>query len=161
MFTLLLVRTVPKYSVAPRQPATGRASPVAPQVSDQRWLGATTMLLMLPLMAALSAPTSGDGGLRTVAAAAPPAPAPLLPTWVPTWDLQRSLVAMPCNESGWSDATEFAKIGIVTYDMNNAHDVWEATVPSSPEEVLEQQCARTKALSKDVKCGVYRNSAHM
>ena len=121
------------------------------------------LLLLLPLMTGLSAPgTSRDGGLPTVAAAPPaPAPAPLLPTWTPTWDLQRSLVAMPCNESGWSDATEFAKIGIVTYDMNNAHDVWEATVPSSPEEVLEQQCARTKALSKGVKCGVYRNSAHM
>ena len=90
-----------------------------------------------------------------------PAPAPLVPKWTPTYDLQRSLAAMPCNESGWSDAAEFAKIGIVTYDMNNAHDIWEATIPSSPEEVLEQQCAKTKAVSKDVKCGVYRNSAHM
>lgn len=90
-----------------------------------------------------------------------PAPAPLLPEWTPTYDLQRSLAAMPCNESGWSDPAEFAKIGIVTYDMNNAHDIWEATVPSSPEEVLEQQCGKTKAISKHVKCGVYRNSAHM
>jgi hypothetical protein len=68
---------------------------------------------------------------------------------------------MPCNESGWSDGSLFSQIGIVTYDMNNAHDVWEATVPSSPEEVLERQCAMTKAHSKAVKCGVYRNSAHM
>ena len=68
---------------------------------------------------------------------------------------------MPCNESGWSNAADFAKIGLVTYDMNNAHDIWEATIPSSPEEVLEEQCAKTKAVSKAVKCGVYRNSAHM
>lgn len=104
-----------------------------------------------------------SGGSHTggVVSALSPAPAPLLPNWVPTYDLQRSLAAMPCNESGWSDPAEFAKIGIVTYDMNNAHDVWEATVPSSPEEVLEQQCAKTKAVSKHVKCGVYRNSAHM
>jgi hypothetical protein len=91
----------------------------------------------------------------------PPPPSPLLPRWTPTYDLQRSLAAMPCNESGFSDAALFSQIGIVTFDMNNAHDVWEATVPSSPEEVLEQQCAMTKAHSPLVKCGVYRNSAHM
>ena len=88
-------------------------------------------------------------------------PMPLLPKWSPTYDLQRSLAAMPCNESGWSDSALFSQLGIVTYDMNNAHDIWEKNVPSNPEEVLEQQCAMTKRHSPDVKCGVYRNSAHM
>ena len=97
----------------------------------------------------------------TAPAAAPPPPPPLQPLWKPTYDLQRSLAAMPCNESGWSDGEMFSQIGIVTFDMNNAHDVWERSVPSNPEEVLEQQCAMTKKHSKDVKCGVYRNSAHM
>ena len=69
----------------------------------------------------------------------PHPPKPLQPNWAPTYDLQRSLAAMPCNESGWSDAQVFSKMGLVTYDMNNAHDIWEATVPSSPEEVLVQQ----------------------
>ena len=125
---------------------------------------AISRLLLLLLLLLLESASSGlplKTGSLPQPAAAPPAPAPLLPSWAPTYDLQRSLVAMPCNESGWSNAAEFAKIGIVTYDMNNAHDVWEATVPSSPEEVLEQQCAKTKAASKEVKCGVYRNSAHM
>jgi hypothetical protein len=112
------------------------------------------------LLLACSGSFHTSAGVVRVAASAP-APAPLLPKWTPTYDLQRSLAAMPCNESGWSDPAEFAKIGIVTYDMNNAHDIWEATVPSSPEEVLEQQCGKTKAISKHVKCGVYRNSAHM
>lgn len=116
------------------------------------------LLLLLPMPSAVC---SSDYMYARSAATSSPTPTPLVPKWPPTYNLQRSLAAMPCNESGWSNAAEFAKIGIVTYDMNNAHDVWEATIPSSPEEVLEKQCAKTKAVSKAVKCGVYRNSAHM
>ena len=120
---------------------------------------------MAPYAAAFFTVVGAAGATRLPSAAISsslvPAPPPLVPKWPPTYDLKRSLVAMPCNESGWSDGALFSQIGIVTYDMNNAHDVWEATIPSSPEEVLERQCAMTKAHSKDVKCGVYRNSAHM
>lgn len=84
---------------------------------------------------------------------------PLIPPWAPTYDLQRSLIAMPCNETGWSDSAFFSKFGIVSYDMNNAQDIWEAN--GNPEETLIEQCARTKRESPAVKCGVYRNSAHM
>ena len=85
---------------------------------------------------------------------------PLTPEWEVQWGLRRSLAAMPCNESGWSDAEFFSGLGLVTYDMNNAQSIWEKAAPSNPEEVLLEQCERTKAFSKDVKCGVYRNSAH-
>ena len=56
---------------------------------------------------------------------------PLLPPWKPTYDLQRSLAAMPCNESGWSDPAVFGEMGLVTFDMNNAADVWEAGTPQN------------------------------
>ena len=68
---------------------------------------------------------------------------------------------MPCNESGWSDAEHFSQLGIVSFDMNNAQDIWEAASPQDPESVLEQQCAKVKAIDSEVKCGVYRNSAHL
>ena len=68
---------------------------------------------------------------------------------------------MPCNESGWSDAEHFSQLGIVSFDMNNAQDIWEASSPQDPESILEQQCAKVKAIDSEVKCGVYRNSAHL
>ena len=68
---------------------------------------------------------------------------------------------MPCNESGWSDAAFFSQLGIVSYDMNNARDLWQAQSPQNPEEMLEKQCAKTKAIDPAVRCGVYRNSAHL
>ena len=114
--------------------------------------------VMATVLVMVLAAAAADGSATHAAALSTPAPPPLIPQWAPTYDLQRSLVAMPCNESGYSDGAKFSQIGIVTFDMNNAHDVWEATAPSSPEEVLERQCAMTKKHSKDVKCGVYRNS---
>jgi len=39
-----------------------------------------------------------------------------LPTWAPTYDMAKSTAFMPCNESGFTNATLAASFGIVDFD---------------------------------------------
>lgn len=45
------------------------------------------------------------------------------PKWPPTWDMASSTLFMPCNYSGFLDASISAKWGVVDFDWSNAKGV--------------------------------------
>ena len=58
-----------------------------------------------------------------------------LPLFAPTYDMQQSTIAMPCNHSGMMDMTgDIGKFGIVDYDWNNGKSIWASKDPFTTEE---------------------------
>ena len=83
-----------------------------------------------------------------------------LPSWRPTYQMNKSTFLMTCNNSGSFNASFGARWGIVDYDWSNwktGKDGWANTVPMDCEEKLVRQSAMTKAVDNDTKVFVYRN----
>jgi len=68
-----------------------------------------------------------------------------------------STIVMPCNMSGWFDADEAARWGLVDFDWSNAKQLWANSKPMDCQERLVTQVKRVKAINPDTKTFVYRN----
>jgi hypothetical protein len=80
-----------------------------------------------------------------------------VPKWTPTYNMSRSTVVMPCNESGYSDPHLFAKFGIADFDWSNAKEAWSNTKPMDCEERLVTQASMVKGINPTARVFVYRN----
>lgn len=82
-----------------------------------------------------------------------------VPKWTPIYQMNRSTIVMPCNESGYfSDDTlkELSRYGIVDIDWSNAKQVWASTSPMNDQELLLASAQKIKKLNPDTKVWVYR-----
>ena len=109
-------------------------------------------------------PASGHSG-RTDGCPTPLPTAPVFPSTVPpfpsTWDLRSSTIIHTSNKSGWTDPAEASKFGIISFDWNNAKNVWMRPADknsSSCEAALLEQARRVKAIATTgSRVLVYRN----
>eukprot|EP01084_Bolivina_argentea_P290417 498855_1 len=86
----------------------------------------------------------------------------LVPNWAPIYQMNRSTIVMPCNESGlFSDDTikELARYGIVDIDWSNGKQVWASTSPMNDQELLLSEAQRIRKANPNTKVWVYRNLA--
>ena len=74
-----------------------------------------------------------------------------LPKWNFTYNMSRSTIIMPCNLSGWYNATAAAEFGLVDIDWSNAKKVWSNQSPMDCEERLVTQADRVKAINPSTK----------
>jgi hypothetical protein len=102
------------------------------------------LLLMLVLMMMLR-PVPAQQGRPTVC------PYPV------TYQMNRSTIIMPCNETGLTDPQSTRGWGIVDFDWSNAKAVWAQAQPMNCEEMLVEQVTRTTAASPGTTVWVYRN----
>jgi len=81
------------------------------------------------------------------------------PRWKPVWDLAASTFMQPCNHSGYFDPSFAAKYGLVSFDWNNAKDLWIAYPRDQRkcEEMLVEQAKMVKELNPATRIFVYRN----
>jgi hypothetical protein len=96
--------------------------------------------------------------VNTVQAAA--STPPMLPHWLPTYNMSESSVVQPCNYSGLYDFEtypELARYGLVDYDWSNAKRIWIDHSPMDCDTLLVEQAARNKAHNPTTKVFVYRN----
>ena len=100
--------------------------------------------LVLPILL-LSAVVSAQKGIPSVC------PYPV------TWDMKRSTIIMPCNESGLTDPLSTVGWGIVDFDWSNAKTIWAAAKPMNCEEMLVEQVKKTTTASPGTTVWVYRN----
>ena len=82
---------------------------------------------------------------------------PSVPTFPLTYQMNKSTIIMPCNESGLTDPASTAGWGIVDFDWSNAKSVWAKAKPMNCEEMLVEQVEKTTAASPDTTVWVYRN----
>ena len=59
--------------------------------------------------------------------------------WSPTYNMSMSTIIMPCNTSGWYNASLAAKFGLVDVDWSNAKKDWANKSPMDCEERLVAQ----------------------
>eukprot|EP00933_Yihiella_yeosuensis_P045401 TRINITY_DN40768_c0_g1_i1.p1 TRINITY_DN40768_c0_g1~~TRINITY_DN40768_c0_g1_i1.p1 ORF type:complete len:474 (+),score=55.25 TRINITY_DN40768_c0_g1_i1:85-1506(+) len=83
----------------------------------------------------------------------PPCPQP---TWEPAWRLNQSTAIQSRANNVWYDPVKASSWGLITFDWQNAADLWQDVIPHDCEERLEEQCRRIKALGTGTKCFVYR-----
>ena len=79
------------------------------------------------------------------------------PTWEPTWDMPKSTIFMPCNDSGFLDPVISAKWGVVDFDWSNGKRMWTQQHPMDCEERLVAQAELVKSVNEDARVWVYRN----
>ena len=79
------------------------------------------------------------------------------PKWKPTWEMARSTIFMPCNDSGFLDPAISAQWGIVDFDWSNGKDMWTKQQPMDCEERLVAQAELVKGKNAEAKVWVYRN----
>lgn len=81
------------------------------------------------------------------------------PKWNPTYQMNRSLLIMPCNTSGPLDPSNVLPggFGIVDIDQGNMEGLWAKAHPMNIEELLLQQAQVLAAADSGVKPMVYRN----
>ena len=89
-----------------------------------------------------------------------------LPRWQPVWQLNRSTIAQPCNNSGWlgpelPGGGDIGEFGLLSFDWANHRAVWSAEQPNRCEEDLITQAIAAKNASArhpgpETKVFVYR-----
>lgn len=83
-----------------------------------------------------------------------------VPSWAPTYQMNRSTFLMACNNTGLFNPEFGTKWGIVDYDWSNMRfgdKGWTSSVPMDCQEKLTTQAAATKAVDNETKVFVYRN----
>lgn len=82
-----------------------------------------------------------------------------VPKWPATYQMNRSLLVMPCNTSGPLNPANIIPggFGIVDIDQGNMEELWAKGHPMNVEELLLQQAQALVAADPDVKPMVYRN----
>ena len=89
-----------------------------------------------------------------------------LPRWQPVWQLNRSTIAQPCNNSGWlgpelPGGGDIGEFGLLSFDWANHRAVWSAEQPNRCEKDLITQAIAAKNASArhpgpETKVFVYR-----
>jgi hypothetical protein len=127
------------------------ASPRAPRA-------AAPALLPALLLALLAAPPCAArvGGHRHNGDLARTAPVGL-PTWPATYDAQQSTIFMPCNYSGYFNATFAGQFGVADFDWSNGKSSWANAAPMTCEEELVEQAVQVRAVNPSARVFVYRN----
>lgn len=80
-----------------------------------------------------------------------------VPRFAPTYVMSRSTIVMPCNDSGFFNASLVSRFGVVDFDWSDAKQHWANQKPMTCEEDLVTQAALVKAVNPDTKVWVYRN----
>ena len=76
-----------------------------------------------------------------------------LPLFKPTYNMQQSTIAMPCNYTGFLDMSgDIGRFGIIDFDWSNAKEVWANAHPMDAEELLLDQAKRRKAAICPASC---------
>lgn len=79
------------------------------------------------------------------------------PAWTPEWEVSKSTIFMPCNESGFFNLAAATAYGLADYDWSNAKQIWANQKPMNCEELLVEQAAMTKTYNNATRVFVYRN----
>ena len=80
-----------------------------------------------------------------------------LPPWPATYNMSRSTVLMPCNYSGFSDASGLlSRYGLVDFDWSNAMSLWTADRPMDAAARMLTQARAMKEANPDSHVWVYR-----
>eukprot|EP00040_Diaphanoeca_grandis_P005810 m.34623 g.34623 ORF g.34623 m.34623 type:complete len:429 (+) comp17008_c1_seq1:66-1352(+) len=82
---------------------------------------------------------------------------PATPPYPVTYQMNRSTIIMPCNESGLTDPKSTQGWGIVDFDWSNAKTLWAKAKPMNCEEMLVEQVKQTTEASPGTTVWVYRN----
>jgi len=82
---------------------------------------------------------------------------PATPPYAVTWQMNKSTIIMPCNESGLTDPQSTKGWGIVDFDWSNAKTEWAKAKPMNCEEMLVEQVQKTTDASPGTTVWVYRN----
>jgi hypothetical protein len=83
-----------------------------------------------------------------------------VPSWPPTYQMNRSTFLMACNNTGLFNPEFSSRWGIVDFDWSNMRfgpEGWTSSVPMNCQEKLATQAAATKAVDSRTKVFVYRN----
>ena len=106
-----------------------------------------------------------------------------LPTWPATYDAQQSTIFMPCNYSGYFNATFAGSFGVADvrlvsgaspnaptpnhnpaqthrcpqFDWSNGKQSWANAAPMTCEEQLVEQAVRVRQVNPSARVFVYRN----
>ena len=68
-----------------------------------------------------------------------------------------STAFMPCNDSGYFNASYAAEWGVTDFDWSNAKQLWANTKPMDCEERLVEQASMVNKINNRTKVFVYRN----
>jgi hypothetical protein len=71
--------------------------------------------------------------------------------------MSMSTIIMPCNTSGWFDASFAAQYGIVDIDWSNGRAQWSRSTPMDDDSRLATQAAMIKAINPNTHVWIYRN----
>jgi hypothetical protein len=87
--------------------------------------------------------------LLAVLLAVVPAVHAAVPSWPATYQMNRSTIFMPCNNSGFFDPQYSGQFGVADYDWSNGKQAWANAHPMDCEEMLIEQAAMTKAANNN------------
>lgn len=80
-----------------------------------------------------------------------------LPSWPVSYNARASTAFMPCNSSGFFNASFAAEFGVTDFDWSNAKAHWANEKPMTCEEDLVTQAEAVARVSSSAKTFVYRN----
>jgi hypothetical protein len=72
-----------------------------------------------------------------------------VPSWPATYQMNRSTIIQPCNDSGYFDPQFGGQFGIADFDWSNGKQLWVNAHPMDCEEMLIDQAALTKAANNN------------
>ena len=81
---------------------------------------------------------------------------PVLPRWQHTYNMSRSTILMPCNDSGYTDPEIAGRWGLVDFDWSNAKQLWANAKPMDCQERLLTQVEQVKRVSPSTRTFVYQ-----
>ena len=81
------------------------------------------------------------------------------PNYTVTYQMNRSTVIMPCNYTGFLNATNLAPFGgLIDVDWSNAKSTWSKQQPMRDETLLMEQLRRLRAGDPGRKLWIYRGT---
>lgn len=83
-----------------------------------------------------------------------------VPDRPPTYQMNRSTIIMPCNETGFTDPASTRGWGVVDFDWSNAKEIWAKSKPMNDEELLFKQVQMTTSATAHATVWVYRCSVY-
>eukprot|EP00912_Choanoflagellata_sp_UC4_P000772 UC4_evm2s485 len=87
-----------------------------------------------------------------------PLSATRLPSVEPRYQMNRSTIIMPCNNSGYMDPERTKAWSIIDFDWSNGKAIWTKSRPMNDEEVLQNQVVMSTKASLGQTVWVYRGS---
>jgi hypothetical protein len=85
-----------------------------------------------------------------------------VPSYPVTWQMNRSTVIMPCNDSGFLDPASLGgwSGGLVDVDWSNAKALWVRQQPMRDEQMLLEQLRRLREAEPRGKVWIYRGTIY-